>query len=166
MFEPPREFVIYESVHWRINHRVDSKLPGYLILAPKDSGANRFQELPSEALIEMGLVLSKVTHAIEEELRPKHLYVSRYGHMSGHNFHFHIIPVYEWVIEAFLQDMQYRLLSQFYTLGAKNTGQTTGFDGAEMTLYIWRELCESLTPPQIQGSTVEETIALLRQKLV
>lgn len=165
MFEPSNEFVVFESTHWRVNQRVDAKLPGYLMMSPKDSSAVSFSTIAREALTEMGRVLAKVTKAVEDQLHPKHLYVGRYGHMGGHNLHFHIIPVYDWVIEAFHADAHYRSLQQFYTPGAHNSGQTTGFDGAEMTLYIWRELAESLTPPQIQGPTVEETIELLRRVL-
>lgn len=165
MFEPSREFVVFESTYWRVNQRVDAKLPGYLMMSPKDSSSVSFSTITPGALTEMGPVLAKVTKAVEDHLHPKHLYVGRYGHMGGHNLHFHIIPVYDWVIAAFLTDARYRSLQQFYTPGAHNSGQTTGFDGAEMTLFIWRELAESLTPPSICGPSVKEVIELLRQKL-
>ena len=135
------------------------------MMAPKDPTAASFSAIAPNALVEMGPILATVTNAVEEHLHPRHLYVSRYGHMGGHNLHFHIIPVYDWVIEAFRSDSRYRALQQFYTNGVYCSGKDTGFDGAEMTLFIWREFAENLTPPQIQGPTVKEMIDLLRRAL-
>jgi len=165
MFIPPQDFVVFESLHWRINQRVDAKLPGYLMMAPKDLNAVSFSAIAAEALIEMGPLLAKVTKAIEKHLHPLHLYVARYGHMGGHNLHFHIIPVYGWVAEAFRNDPRYHALQQFYTPGVYTSGKDTGFDGAEMTLFIWREFAESLKPPQIRGPTIQEIVTLLRRIL-
>jgi diadenosine tetraphosphate (Ap4A) HIT family hydrolase len=162
MFVPPEKFIVFESPHWRINQRVDAKLPGYLMMAPKDPKAVSFSTIVPDALVEMGPVLAKVTRVIEDHLHPAHLYVGRYGHMGGHNLHFHIIPVYNWMAEAFRNDSRYRALKQFYTPGVYCSGEDTGFDGAEMTLFVWRELVESLSPPSLSGPTVEETIQSLR----
>jgi diadenosine tetraphosphate (Ap4A) HIT family hydrolase len=165
MFVPPDEFIVFESQHWRINQRVDAKLPGYLMMAPKDPNAASFSTIAPDALIEMGPVLAKVTRIIEDHLHPEHLYVGRYGHMSGHNLHLHIIPVYDWVEEAFRNDSRYRVLKQFYTSGVYNSGKDTGFDGAEMTLFIWREFAESSKPREILGPTIQEIMKLLRKVL-
>lgn len=35
-------------------------------------------------------------------------------------------------------------------------------DGAELTLFVWREFGESLTPPQVQGPGVAQVIEQLR----
>lgn len=35
-------------------------------------------------------------------------------------------------------------------------------DGAELTLFVWREFGESLTPPPIQGPGIEPVIEQLR----
>jgi hypothetical protein len=72
------------------------------------------------------------------------------------------IPVYNWMAEAFRNDSRYRSLQQFYTPGVYTSGKDTGFDGAEMTLFVWRELVESLSPPSLSRPTVEETIQMLR----
>jgi hypothetical protein len=53
--------------------------------------------------------------------------------------------------EALLNDSRYRVLQQFYTPGVYCSGKDTGFDGAEMTLFVWRELVESLSPPSLSG---------------
>jgi hypothetical protein len=64
--------------------------------------------------------------------------------------------------EAFHNDSRYRSLQQFYTPRVYTSGKDTGFDGAEMTLFVRRELVESLSPPSLSRPTVEETIQMLR----
>ena len=39
-------------------------------------------------------------------------------------------------------------------------------DGAELTLYVWREFCESLNPPAIPGPSVCEVIEDLKRKMI
>jgi len=53
-----------------------------------------------------------------------------------------------------------RVLERF----AEKEGQTDT-DGAELTLFIWREFCERSSPPPIKGLSVDQTIALLRDDL-
>lgn len=165
MFVPPPHLIVLETVHWRINQRVEAKVPGYLMMAPRDSNAVSFATIHPNALMEMGPVLARVTRAIEDHLHPQYLYVSRYGHMADHNLHLHIIPVYKWMAEAFRKDARYRILQQFYTPGVYTSAQDNGFDGAEMTLFIWRELVESSIPPDVQGPTVAQGIEMLRLAL-
>ncbi|MNJ56826.1 hypothetical protein D3C77_523900 [compost metagenome] len=35
-------------------------------------------------------------------------------------------------------------------------------DGAELTLFVWREFCERPEPPAVQGQSVEQVITALR----
>lgn len=147
-------FILHETEHWLLNHHLTSKLPGYLMLgakAPIDSLA----AMPEAALAELGGLLAKTQRVMEAQLQPKWLYISRYGHMPGLPLHFHFIPVYDWVEQAFWRDERYRVLQGF---GSKEQGLT---DGAELTLFVWREFGESLTPPPVQGPTVEQVIQTL-----
>jgi hypothetical protein len=66
--------------------------------------------------------------------------------------------VYQWVEDLFWQDERYRLLENF---GSSATAHTLT-DGAEMTLFIWREFGESPQPPAIEGPSVDEVIDRLR----
>ncbi len=102
--------------------------------------------------------VNPIQRVMEAQLQPKWLYISRYGHMPGFPLHFHFIPVYEWVEEAFWQDERYRLLQNF---GTQPIAQTLT-DGAELTLFVWREFGESATPPKIQGQSVTQVTARLR----
>ncbi|MBC2657765.1 hypothetical protein H7A76_20190 [Pseudomonas sp. MSSRFD41] len=64
-----------------------------------------------------------------------------------------------WVEALFWEDERYRLLESF------DGGQRPRLqiDGAELTLFVWREFCERPEPPAIQGPSVDESIASLRR---
>jgi diadenosine tetraphosphate (Ap4A) HIT family hydrolase len=148
-------FILHETEHWLLNHHLTSKLPGYLMLGAK-AQIDSLAAMPEAALAELGGLLAKTQRVMEAQLRPKWLYISRYGHMPGLTLHFHFIPVHDWVEQAFWRDERYRVLQGF---GSKEQGLT---DGAELTLFVWREFGESLTPPPVQGPTVEQVIQTLR----
>ena len=151
-------FIIHETAHWILNHHMSSALPGYLVLGTRHN-ANSLSDLPEQALAEMGGLLARVQKTLQAELQPKWLYISRFGHDPRYPIHFHFIPVYDWVEALFWKDARYRLLETF---GSQGNAQTLT-DGAELTLFIWREFGESPTPPTIQGPSIEQVIERLRQ---
>ncbi|ASW10501.1 HIT family protein [Rhizobium sp. 11515TR] len=153
------QFLIGESDGWLVSHRANSALPGYLMIASKRS-ANDLFDLPDAALREIGPLLALSQATLKQELGAPRVYIGRYGHVSGLTFHFHVIPIYDWVEKLFWQDARYRILEQF----AEGEGETET-DGAELTLFVWREFCERLQPPEIEGPNVPETIALLREAM-
>mgnify|MGYP006201654915 CR=1 FL=1 len=55
---------------------------------------------------------------MQTQLRPKWLYISRFGHDPRFPIHFHYIPVYQWVEDQFWEDERYRLLENFGTSAA------------------------------------------------
>lgn len=153
----PGKSIIHETEHWVINHHLANVLPGYLILgskAPVDSLA----DLPTAALHEFGELLARAQSILQTTLTPERIYVSRYGHSSGYPIHFHLIPVYVWVERLFREDPRYRLLETF----ANPQKAETGTDGAELTLFIWREFGESARPPMVEGPSIAEVIETLR----
>jgi len=154
------KFILYETHYWRVNHRVDTGFPGYLMLAPKDPNATAIDALPSEGISELGRVLAKTLRVLDEALHPERTYVNRYNHTPGFNIHFHIIPLYTWVKDLFLRDMRYQTLRQFY-----NPQFGTDPDGHDLTLYIVREFCENPHPPKPPGMTVEEILPLLQNRM-
>ena len=153
-------FIIHETAHWILNHHLSSALPGYLMLGSR-THVNSLAELPDGALAELGGLLANVQKTIESQLKPKWLYISRFGHDPGYPIHFHFIPVYHWVEDLFWKDKRYRLLGTFGTY--ENATSLT--DGAELTLFIWREFGESPEPPPIQGPSTDQVIDLLRGSL-
>lgn len=154
-------FIIHETNHWIINHHLASALPGYLMLGAKMQTTS-LAELPSEALTELGGLLAKTQNIIEQRLRPKRLYIGRFGHEPGLPIHFHFIPVYHWVEDLFWSDARYRLLENFAYVepGPAST------DGAELTLFIWREFGENPTSPNTPSLTVEGVIKDLRDAFI
>ncbi len=151
-------YILHETDHWILNHHLASALPGYLMLGAK-APINSLADLPEPALAELGGLLAKTQRIMETHLAPKWLYISRFGHMPGFPLHFHFIPVYGWVEDLFWQDERYRVLESF----AAATSPQPLTDGAELTLFIWRELGESPTPPAPQGPSVYEVIQRLRE---
>jgi diadenosine tetraphosphate (Ap4A) HIT family hydrolase len=150
--------IILETEHWLASHRADSALPGYLILGSRQA-TNELHRLPERALTELGMLLAKLQQALQAILAPEHLYVGRYGHTSGHAFHFHISPICGWVKQRFFADPRYRVL---LSLQHPPVGDT---DGAELTLYVWREFCENPEPAPISGPSVDEVVEMLRQRV-
>jgi diadenosine tetraphosphate (Ap4A) HIT family hydrolase len=152
-------FRIYETDYWLINHRLDSALPGYLMLGSK-LPISDLSDVPDDALATLGPLLAKAQRAMKSALHPDRIYIGRYGHSRGYPVHFHLIPVYDWVEALFRRDERYRVLQQF----AETGGDVTP-DGAELTLFIWREFCERINPPPIAGPAIDETIAMLRDEM-
>ncbi|MND32898.1 hypothetical protein D3C80_234780 [compost metagenome] len=150
-------FIVHETAHWIINHHMASALPGYLMLGSREH-VGSLSELPGAALAELGSLLAQTQQVMETQLKPKWLYISRFGHVPGYPIHFHFIPVYHWVEALFWKDERYRLLEKFAT--PDNAESTT--DGAELTLFIWREFGESNDPPPIQGISIGQSIERLR----
>ena len=157
-FEPPDHLVILQTDDWVLNHRVDSALPGYLMLGAR-MPTNDLSLMRPEALAELETLLARVQKDLAQILAPRHLYIRRYGHMVGYSLHFHIIPVCEWVRQSFFGDPRYRVLGE---LSRHSAGATDETDGAELTLYVWREFCENPVPPKVCGPPVKEVVARLR----
>lgn len=152
----PDRFHVSETDGWLVNHRMNSALPGYLMISSK-TDTNDLSELPEAALRELGPLLAAVQRLLSRELKAQRVYIGRYGHSPGYPIHFHVIPIYEWVEKLFWKDSRYRVLQNF----ADGPGETPT-DGAELTLFVWREFCERAVPPPVEGRSVSETIELLR----
>lgn len=147
---------ILQTEDWSLYHRADSALPGYLILGAR-MPTNDLSLMSPRALAELGTLLAKAQKALEAILKPEHLYIGRYGHTVGHALHFHIIPVCAWVKQSFFRDPRYRVLKDLSKHSASNET-----DGAELTLYVWREFCENPDPPPTSGPSVDEVVERLK----
>lgn len=154
---------ITETDGWLVSHRANSALPGYLIVGSKNYITD-LSDLSARALQELGPLLAQVQINLKYRLNARHVYMGRYGHVPGHTIHFHLIPIYDWVEELFWQDPRYRVLEGLAEGQGEGQGEP-GTDGAELTLYIWREFCERSDPPPATGPTVAQAIQLLRESL-
>ncbi|WP_236707768.1 HIT family protein [Pseudomonas sp. Leaf48] len=155
--EVASQFIIHQTAHWILNHHMSSALPGYLMLGAREH-VSSLADLPADALAELGGLFATIQKTLETRLKPKWLYISRFGHVPGYPIHFHFIPVYHWVEELFWKDHRYRLLETFASI--ENAASIT--DGAELTLFIWREFGERPQPPAIQGPSINQVIEDLR----
>jgi diadenosine tetraphosphate (Ap4A) HIT family hydrolase len=158
-YQIPEHLVILRTAHWILNHRRDSALPGYLMLGAR-TPVNELSLMHPDALVQLGALMASAQKALKEILAPAHLYISRYGHAPGHALHFHIIPVCGWVRQRFLGDPRYRILRNLKPPAA-SAGAGDETDGAELTLYIWREFCENPTPPEISGPSIHDVVERL-----
>ena len=156
------ESLLFETVHWTVEQRPDAALPGYLVMCAKQNTTHLW-ELDAAALAETGSHLASVQKLMMEVLKPTYLYIGRYGHMKGPSFHFHFIPIYDWVVKSFLNDERYRSLKEFQ-YRTDDVFAERQFDAAEIQLYVWREFCESPTPPQIKGPSVSEAMKKLKKQ--
>ncbi len=152
-FRPPDHLIVFETDHWIVNHRVDSILAGYLMVGAK-AETNDLSRLPDAAQAELGRHLATTQRVLRELFHPPHIYFGRYGHDAGHSIHFHVIPVYTWVMEAF---EAYR--------NRKGWSRALELDGSGLTHFIWREFCESESPPEVRGPSVAETVRRIRREV-
>lgn len=117
----PDQFRIYETEHWLINHRIDTVLPGYLMVG-STSDSDDLSALADGALESLGVVLANAEKTLKSVVRPARIYVGRFGHSSGNPVHFHLIPIYKWVEDLFWRDHRYRVLAEF---GDRSKGKAT-----------------------------------------
>lgn len=73
----------------------------------------------------------------------------------------------ESVKRLLIRETDHRLLSHRIdtALPGPPTGSEPATDGAELTLFVWRELCENPAPPQIEGPSVVEVMPLLQERM-
>ena len=102
-------------------------------------------------LSEVGHLLAWATAILQDCLGGERVYVLRYGHDSGHSVHFHVVPIYPWLLAA------YRTSTAYFD-------SEPGPDGADLTRFLWREYCESKSPPPCPGYSVAEAMNIIRQE--
>lgn len=149
-YRPPAAMITHETEHWLVNHRVDCPVAGYLIIGAKAANAVELSDLTTAAQREIGPLLAQATRMLREDLGAERVYVGRYGHMPGHTVHFHVMPVYSWIVAAYHADKRYAV--------------EPNPDGANLTLFIFREYCENPSPPPCQGPSVAEVIRTIRRR--
>ncbi len=69
--------------------------------------SKNYSNLSTEALNEMGSIIAQTENIIKKLFNPQYVYTSKYGHAANTPFHFHFIPVYQWIIELFWNDDRY-----------------------------------------------------------
>lgn len=77
--EIPERFQITETGGWLVSHRMNSALPGYLMVSSK-TDTNDLSELSGGALGELGPLLAAAQKSLKQDLHAERVYIGRYGH--------------------------------------------------------------------------------------
>jgi hypothetical protein len=85
-----------------------------------------------------------------------HIHVCRYGHDLGHTLHFHVVPIYRWVKDAYARTSSTRDGSIQYP---------DFIDGHALNLFVSEELRVGAERISVVGPGVEEVIRALRTEL-
>lgn len=141
---------LLKTDHWRLAPREDARLPGYLILAAKDSAARSLADLPAAALAELGSLLARAERALHAGFGECRVHVCRWGHAPGHPPHFHVIAVHEGIEAAYAADPR---------------GTDPEPDGPAYDLWLTRVFVEDPDPPAVRGPDAAETVRRLRAAL-
>jgi diadenosine tetraphosphate (Ap4A) HIT family hydrolase len=81
--------IVFENSYFRVEQSA-STVAGHLILRLVKP-ANHLQEMPAEALAELGPLLARAMAAIEKVVKPERVYVIRLGE-EVEAIHFHLFP--------------------------------------------------------------------------
>lgn len=84
--------VIFETDHWIVTHRQDSRYPGYLMVSCREEKLD-LHELTSDGLQELGLVLGDAEVLLRSIYEPFKVIIAKLGFSSGFACHFHVAPV-------------------------------------------------------------------------
>lgn len=74
--EIPQHFHVAETAGWLVNHRINSALPGYLMISSK-TDTNDLSDLSEDALVEFGPLLARAQSALKQQLKAQRVYIGR-----------------------------------------------------------------------------------------
>lgn len=83
---------IYRSQTWRVAHAFDTDLAGWLVVLPT-THVLALTELPVAAAGELGILLHRLSHALEDVLGCDKTYVMLFAEAAGFaHLHIHVVP--------------------------------------------------------------------------
>ena len=136
--------VIFETAHWVVSHRADSRWPGYLMVASRAPRPD-LHGLDDQALSALGGVLKHTETLLRRAFSPHKVIFAKLGFSPGSACHFHAIPV----TAALLAEI------------AAHSGYADEPDGNDAMLFVSRVYCErALDEAELPQLTA--TIAMLR----
>src|SRR5262249_28586456 len=118
--------------------------------------ASELAHLSKSALSEMGVVLGMVTGTLQKLFQPEHIHTCRFGHDLHHTVHFHVIPIYGWLRQAYDRIAQE---------GGTKVRYPKFTDGASLTLFVSEEFRNGRTPCEIPPPNISDAISALRKAL-
>ncbi len=127
---------LLQGDHWQININLRYGVPGYLFVTSLGAATDSFSAQPPEAFPELGRFLGLACGAVEAVLQPEKVLTGKFGMVPDFPLHFHVLPLYGWITQAFQAAHAYHALQ---ALNPK--GYPVAPDAAELIAFVWREYC-------------------------
>jgi diadenosine tetraphosphate (Ap4A) HIT family hydrolase len=91
----PRDEIFIEGA-WRVAHAFGTSLPGWLVVVPT-THVTALQQLPAADVSLLGVILHRVSRALEEVLGAEKAYFVFFAESADcHHVHVHVIPRMSW----------------------------------------------------------------------
>jgi diadenosine tetraphosphate (Ap4A) HIT family hydrolase len=136
--------LIFETEHWVVSHRADSRWPGYLVVAARTPHPD-LRDLDEAALAALGGVLKDTETLLRRAFAPHKVIFAKLGFSPGASCHFHAIPA----TAALLAEI------------AAHPAYAAEPDGNDAMLFVSRVYCERALDER-ESSQLRATIAMLR----
>ena len=131
---------------------MDTLYPGYLMISARQP-VERLHQLTSKPLNRLGTILMTAEQAISHLFKPDKIMINRHGFTEGHPYHFHLIPIYHWTYDEIYKHPEY------LTPGLRKVDEP---DGANFSLFIYREYCEKQRPLPAEAFNFDESMSLVK----
>ncbi|MGH8641825.1 MAG: HIT family protein [Burkholderiales bacterium] len=136
---------IFETPHWLVSHRADSRYQGYLLVSSREAKPD-LHELSAAGLLELGSVLKNTEALLRSVYAPFKVIFAKLGFSGGPACHFHVVPV------------THRLLAE---ISSHQEGAAEP-DGSDAMLFVNRIYCErDLTP--LEQAEMLHTVSILQR---
>jgi diadenosine tetraphosphate (Ap4A) HIT family hydrolase len=138
--------LIFETEHWLVGHRRDSRHPGYLMVSSREQQSD-LCHLTSEALMELGSVLKRTEELLRAAYNPLKVLFYKLGFSPGFSCHFHVAPVTQALLDEVIRHPQY----------------DNDPDGNDVILFLSRVYCErelTRVEADIQSLAVANLVSL------
>ncbi|MBU4268126.1 MAG: hypothetical protein KJ808_04680 [Acidobacteria bacterium] len=96
-----KELLIYENEMFSLEQSAACPIPGYLILRLKGPEASLAQLSKKTAQL-LGVMLKRVTNAIEQAVKPERVYVLSFCEIEP-RLHFHLFPRTAWLLKEYFK---------------------------------------------------------------
>jgi len=96
-----KELLIYEDEMFSLEQSAACPIPGYLILRLKGPEASLAQLSKKTAQL-LGVMLKRVTNAIEQAVKPERVYVLSFCEIEP-RLHFHLFPRTAWLLKEYFK---------------------------------------------------------------
>jgi diadenosine tetraphosphate (Ap4A) HIT family hydrolase len=137
-------YVVFETDHWVVSHRADSRYPGYLVVTSREPQPD-LHRLSAEALSGLGAVLKDTEILLRSAFSPVKVVFAKLGFSGGLACHFHAVPVSAGLLAEISAHRDY----------------ANEPDGNDAMLFVSRIYCERALDPH-EMNQLTATVSTLR----